>query len=296
MRLKELSPLTLTLKTPPKVSNVKTLPEVSESSFLLSKELHAKAISRFPMRSVYSTHVNEIWTADTCFPIGDKPEFLKENSYYDRILVVLDVYSRYAWCEPMKNGSSLSTSIALQDIHAFSKVYPSFLWTDNGSEFLGDTLKLCNENSIKQYHTYSVHKASIAERFIRTLKRKLEIYLYAYDTHNWMLLLDKVVKEYNNAVGSRSRVKPVDVYNGLVVPRTNNDSIPSMPKFNVGDRVRISLVRGRFEKSHNVSWSPEIFVIAEVLHTVPPTYKIRDLKNEIIEGSFYNEELQHTEF
>ena len=44
------------------------------------------------------------------------------------------------------------------------------------------------------------------------------------------------------------------------------------------------------------NWSREIFIVTEVLITNPITYKIKDLNEEFIEGGFYNEELQKTEF
>ena len=40
----------------------------------------------------------------------------------------------------------------------------------------------------------------------------------------------------------------------------------------------------------------KIFVIEKVLNTNPVTYKINDLKGEEIKGSFYEQELQITEF
>jgi hypothetical protein len=40
----------------------------------------------------------------------------------------------------------------------------------------------------------------------------------------------------------------------------------------------------------------EIFVIEKVLDTDPVTYKIKDLKDEEITGSFYEQELQIIEF
>ena len=68
------------------------------------------------------------------------------------------------------------------------------------------------------------------------------------------------------------------------------------PKFKVGDRVRISKKKSTFEKGYTTRWTREIFVIEQVLNTNPVTYKINDLKGEEIKGSFYEQELQITEF
>ena len=66
----------------------------------------------------------------------------------------------------------------------------------------------------------------------------------------------------------------------------------------MGDRVRISKYkRTLFDKGYTPNWSEEVFVIVGIRHTNPTTYMIRDYNNEIIEGSFYENELQkHQDF
>jgi hypothetical protein len=68
------------------------------------------------------------------------------------------------------------------------------------------------------------------------------------------------------------------------------------PKFKVGDRVRITKKKGKFEKGYTTRWTKEIFVIVKVLNTNPITYKINDLKGEEIKGGLYEQELQITKF
>ena len=41
-------------------------------------------------------------------------------------------------------------------------------------------------------------------------------------------------------------------------------------------------------KSHIPNWSEEVFIIDNVQYTNPITYKIKDLNNEEIKGSFMN--------
>ena len=64
------------------------------------------------------------------------------------------------------------------------------------------------------------------------------------------------------------------------------------PKFKVGDKVRISKYkRNVFDKGYTTNWTEEIFTIDKIQYTNPITYKIKDLNDEIIEGSFYEPEL-----
>ena len=65
------------------------------------------------------------------------------------------------------------------------------------------------------------------------------------------------------------------------------------PRYAVGDKVRITVKKNQFEKGFTINWSDKIYTITHVLKTLPPTYKIRDDKEDI-EGSFYQQELQKT--
>jgi len=62
-------------------------------------------------------------------------------------------------------------------------------------------------------------------------------------------------------------------------------------KFQVGDLVRISKYKTPFSKSYEGNFTTETFKISKVLNTVPPTYKIKDLNEEEVLGSFYAEQL-----
>ena len=64
------------------------------------------------------------------------------------------------------------------------------------------------------------------------------------------------------------------------------------PKFQVGDKVRISKYkRNVFDKGRTPNWSEEVFTVDKIQYTNPITYKIRDWNDEDIQGSFYTEEL-----
>ena len=65
-------------------------------------------------------------------------------------------------------------------------------------------------------------------------------------------------------------------------------------KFKVGDKVRMSRIKAIFEKGYLPNWSEEIYTVEKVQKTNPITYIIKDSLGEVIEGSFYNEELQKT--
>ena len=58
--------------------------------------------------------------------------------------------------------------------------------------------------------------------------------------------------------------------------------------------MRIGKKKKRFEKGFTPNWTEEIFVVDQVIHSSPVTFKLVDLMGEEMTGSFYEEELQKT--
>ncbi|XP_035204713.1 uncharacterized protein LOC118179659 [Stegodyphus dumicola] len=71
-----------------------------------------------------------------------------------------------------------------------------------------------------------------------------------------------------------------------------NFQIESEYKFNIGDQVRISKAKKTFRRGYLPNWTDEIFTIVKRYPSNPPTYVLKDLKEEILKGRFYEEELQ----
>ena len=97
----------------------------------LAKELLKPKRNRLPRRHVYSKAVDQIWTAD----LVDMQRYASVNKGYKYILVVLDVFSRYAFARPLKTKSGVNTAKALENIFQSSGRTPQKLWTDCGTEF-----------------------------------------------------------------------------------------------------------------------------------------------------------------
>ena len=60
-----------------------------------------------------------------------------------------------------------------------------------------------------------------------------------------------------------------------------------VPKLRVSDRVRISKLKGKFDKGYAVNWSEDMFAIHEVHLSDPPVYRLRDDLGEVLDGTFY---------
>ena len=49
-----------------------------------------------------------------------------------------------------------------------------------------------------------------------------------------------------------------------------------------------------FEKSYETNWTEEIFVIYDIKYSNVPYYYLKDLNDEKLDGTFYEQELQKT--
>lgn len=56
--------------------------------------------------------------------------------------------------------------------------------------------------------------------------------------------------------------------------------------------MRISKYRGVFDKSYEQSFSDKYFIMNECIPRAPPVYRLRDIRGEILNGAFYEAELQ----
>jgi hypothetical protein len=74
-----------------------------------------------------SNEIDDIWAADTAqMNTADK----KENDGYIYFLVVIDIFSKYAWARPLKTKTAKEVTDALSDILKTSNRRCNTLFTD----------------------------------------------------------------------------------------------------------------------------------------------------------------------
>ena len=96
--------------------------------------------------------------------------------------------------------------------------------------------------------------------------------------------LNKLIGQYNNTYHHSIKKHINDDYSTLT---ENIETNPKAAKFKVNDRVRVSKYMNIFSKGYTENWAREIFITDSVLKTNPWTYKLKDLNEEKIIGSFY---------
>ena len=73
-----------------------------------------------------------------------------------------------------------------------------------------------------------------------------------------------------------------------------NIKITDIPKFKVGDIVRISKYKHLFPKGYTPNWTTELFKVIRINITSPTTYLLEDIQGHPIKGCFCEDELQET--
>ena len=248
----------------------------------------------FPTRRYKASGINHVWQLD----LMEMIPYATINKGYRYILTSIDVFSRFAQALPIKTKSS---NDIVEPMHVLlGKSKPLLIQTDLGKEFYDIKVKsFLKQLGINHYSVHSQFKAPIVERFNRTLRDKLKRYFTHTGTKIWYRALPDIIKSYNS---SKHRgiynLRPIDITSDNefeIWSMQNKDSPPSTPpKHKLLEYVRISrITNSPFIKNFNQNWSEEVFRIVGIDHKESPeTYIIEDLKNNVIEGKFYRQELQ----
>lgn len=256
--------------------------------------LHKKAERRFKRNRMVSPGLHCHWQSD----LADMSNVKKFNDGFTFLLVVVDVFSRYAWVKPLKMKSPRDVKNAFYQIVKESGHRPWFLYTDKGTEYTGKIFQgFLEEMDIQHVRATSPDvKAAIAERFIQMLKQKIWKYFTRTKSFRYIDVLDRLVYSLNHSYRELLGCCPADVnrHNQNEIYQRQQQLLMSNKKkhkFAVGDRVRIQIEKSKVAKGYFQNYSKEVFTISRILNRYPSTYKLKDRDNEELEGVFYNEEL-----
>ena len=124
-------------------------------------------------------------------------------------------------------------------------------------------------------------------------------YFTANNTQKYIDVLPGMVEKYNNTYHRSIKLKPIDARKPANYKHINNALYAkvnarkaTLPKFHVGDKVRIVRKKGTIEKGFKLNWTEEVFTITDVKATKPPTCTIEDTMGEPGQGTFYDQEFK----
>ena len=235
----------------------------------------------------------------------------KHNKGYSYFLVVIDIFTRFAWTYPLQTLTGKETVEGLRKV--FKREKCSILRTDGGSEFNNKWVKqLLQKENVKHVVTRNVTKANFAERLIKSLKRKIIKHMYHNQTQEWVKSLEMITKSYNNTYHRSIKTSPSEAWNldkvtlwqrqfDPVAPKkrdVNNSEVKKTKekklfKFNEGDIVRLAHFKEPFTREYDENWTHELFkIVDKTAQQGIPQYTVKGWDNEPVDGRFYNNQLE----
>ena len=246
------------------------------------------------------------WDVD----LMDMVDLAKQNDGVKYVLVSIDVFSRFAHCQPLKSKRGEDVLRALQLILSGPRKAKT-IRTDMGQEFRNKQVNayLKSENIHHFYALNTETKANYAERLIKTLKHKLFRYMLKNRTQRYIDVLQDVVYSYNHTVHrslgqspasinknneGESRLEQYLLRQGRVKRSKKQKKVSKKKyKYEIYQTVRLSHVRSVFDREYSQKWTGEIFKIqTRFRRDGIPVYTIVDWEGDRVEGTFYEPELQ----
>ena len=118
-------------------------------------EIYKPARKNFLRTRVVTKGLYDLYQCD----LIDLHSYAKYNKNYKYILVVIDVYSKFAWAHALKTKAGKEVSSAMNNILSTLPRPPNNLQTDHGSEFYNVHFKsLMQTYHINHYSVYSTKK------------------------------------------------------------------------------------------------------------------------------------------
>lgn len=248
-------------------------------------------------------------------------DYAPYNDGYNYLFTIIDVFSKYAFVFPLYTKEASSIAEVLHTIFQYG-LNPQLLLSDNGPEFVNNEVRsLLGSYRIHQLTTYPYTPLGIIERFNKTIKEKIFLYMRIHNTKRYIDALDDLVENYNHSVHSTIKAKPSyihfcnvnqkecqlalqSVHQRLKDIDVKINAIPITP-YQVGDAVRVvayldpELSRydqfQLYKKYHKIkqsNWTTKIYFIHHVFHDgFIVKYQIKDIV--VYPRKYYHHELQH---
>lgn len=269
---------------------------------LITYSTHRKPKIITPRRKVLTTFKGNLFAADLADVRELSPRINKSTKY---ILVIIELLSKMIYLYPIKNKSGPSVAAAFNE---FFNENPEFrncrIWSDMGMEFRSSvTTTVLRKYGSKIYHSLNmVLKASPAERAIRTLKKRIYMFIDHTKTKKYIHILRDLQNSLNNEYKPSIGMKPSEVVDTKTESLAWANQFLSLAqtkhfkqKIPVPSYVRILNSKlSFFSKSYGASYGKPIFKVIKAISYHPIfKYILQDPDTkELLPGSFYDFELQ----
>ena len=254
-------------------TDIKSIPNYSAklAEFLRENNVHSKhrriVKKKFSRRHIIVHFPFQIFMGDLIE--YQRNDYRYANNGYRFILVLIDVFTKKAYARPVKRKNKFEMSIAMNSILRELDHLPNTLITDEGLEFYNKHVEqVLDTYAIHHYSIKTKMKASVVERFIRTLKSRLEKYFVQNNTKRWIDVLPQLIQNYNNTPHRTIGMSPNHVTDDnadKVFKKMFPDiHLEAKPRLHIGDIVRKLTEKTIFDKGYKQSWSDELYQITQV--------------------------------
>ena len=175
-------------------------------------------------------------------------------------LVCVDVFTKKADMEPMKDKESTTCNKAMEKI--FDRLgIPETIYSDEGSEFTNNNfIKLLDKHKIEII--YATNHAPFVESFNRTMKRMMDRYMEANDIPSWTTIYRDLLNAYNNTKHSSTGFAPNDIQKEDIDTVRKNikkkGKVKKYEEIKEGDSVRLQLKEKTFRKESDPRYGTEL--------------------------------------
>jgi hypothetical protein len=268
----------------------------SQKEYQMTQPLDAHRTNK----PVISKFPNQLWGID----LIDLQPYMSSNYQNRYIMNVVDIFSRKIWLAKLKNKNAEETKDRFEDICNRAGVKPTYLLSDNGTEWKGEFAEFCEDNDIVQrfVRSYSPQANGVVERANKEIRKIIRAIMLQTNRFIWRNQLETIENNRNEAYHSSIKGIPNQVW----VPEKTRLTLRDLPEsivkenprllarvsivkkalkeirkfkeqddFEVGDMVRVkmssifanvrSLVKAKKEKNLVVTFSPELFRVSKVI-------------------------------
>jgi transposase InsO family protein len=269
----------------------------NQDNYSLQKPVRYK----FPRSRIITTGIDYMWDTD----LAEFQLVATANDGVRYLLIVIDLFSRFLWIEPLKTKKAKDVVIGMKNIFSGDRK-PRKLRSDQGLEFNNTDMKrYMSEIGVQHFHTQNEVKANYAERVIRTMKNHIYRMMNSNNSDRYIDQLDNLVHNYNHSAhrslrdrtpASINSSNEVKVWREIYFDKPVGKQVIGVRKFRfqVGDTVRIADTRRTFSKDTHHRWTIELFKVTRRgrIQNIP-IYHLSDMLAERVQGTFYTSELQH---
>lgn len=231
------------------------------------------------------------------------------------LFTCIDTFTRYAFVRLLRSKHGIFVLEAFKSVLEEAIQQPQTLVLDRGTEFYNEPFKrFCQDRNINLFSPDSSIHGAYIERFNRSLQDIIYRYMTENETRRFIDRLNEdgtrtnlmplFLSTYNNRKHRMIGVTPYTAENDesshLQIRKKLAEYYQKIKKgkvqFNVGDYVRISKLKGKFDRGYNERAEQEIFKIHSIKTNLKiPLYTLSNYNGtEIIKGSFYAFELTKT--